>query len=249
MSASGPAGRRARDTDRADVCGRLDAAREDGQIDDAEHVTRIAAAKSARTLGELDVLVGDLQGPPLLRPLVRAGEPLPRRWLFASGAVAAGVAIGAVAGLIVPPGAGGPAGYRLTADGFARFVDDYRAEFGDTIADEISATEDQVYVVRQDGPGTSMSYLYDGRFRKFGGSSSRSSGVAFDMSAIDLRRLAGLVAGAPATTRLPDGSVDQIRAGGSDHTLAIHVEDDREQRGHLEVAFDGTVLAVFPYRP
>lgn len=180
---------------------------------------------------------------------MRAGEPLPRRWLVAAGVVGAGAAIGAVAGLIVPPGAGGSAGYRLTPDGFAQFIDDYRAEFGDALADEVSASEEHVYVVRQDGPGTSMSYLYDGTFREFGGSSSRSSEVAADLSAIDLQRLAGLVEGAPTTARVADGAVDQIRVDGDDRTISIFVENSRDQRGHLEIEFDGTVLAVFPYRP
>ncbi|MFZ2527037.1 MAG: DUF1707 domain-containing protein, partial [Rhodococcus sp. (in: high G+C Gram-positive bacteria)] len=153
------------------------------------------------------------------------------------------------AGLSVPPGTGSVE-YRLTPAGFAQFVDDYRAEFGDTVADEVRASDEHVYVVRQSGPGTTTTYLYDGGFRDFGGSSSRSSSAeTFDMSAIDLQRLAGLVAGAPTTARLPEGAVDQIRVDGKEHSVRISVKSSLDQHGHLEVSFDGTVLAVFPYRP
>ncbi|MHC3370632.1 DUF1707 SHOCT-like domain-containing protein [Rhodococcus aetherivorans] len=54
---------RARDIDRALVCGRLDTAYTDGQLDFGEHRDRTARAMSAKTLGELADLVRDLQPP------------------------------------------------------------------------------------------------------------------------------------------------------------------------------------------
>ncbi len=57
---------RARDVDRTAVRAALDAAFTDGQLSHVEHRRRTEAAQSARTLDDLDRLVGDLQAPPAL---------------------------------------------------------------------------------------------------------------------------------------------------------------------------------------
>ncbi|MEU0542852.1 DUF1707 domain-containing protein [Nocardia sp. NPDC005978] len=55
---------RARDVDRVNVRARLDAAYEEGQLGAAEYHDRSERARDARTLGELDRLVADLQATP-----------------------------------------------------------------------------------------------------------------------------------------------------------------------------------------
>ena len=58
---------RARDLDRSDTCAVLDTALSDGQITVDEHANRTAAAMTATTLGQLDLLVRDLQKATLRR--------------------------------------------------------------------------------------------------------------------------------------------------------------------------------------
>lgn len=55
------AGTRAKDSDRNTTCQVLDSALADGQLSMEEHRTRVAAATSAATLGDLQRLVDDLQ--------------------------------------------------------------------------------------------------------------------------------------------------------------------------------------------
>lgn len=74
---------RARDVDRVNVRARLDAAYEEGQLGAAEYHDRSERARDARTLGELDRLVADLQATPgatqtrvpTARPSRRGGYP------------------------------------------------------------------------------------------------------------------------------------------------------------------------------
>ncbi|WFR73020.1 DUF1707 domain-containing protein [Prescottella defluvii] len=63
MSAPVSAKARARDIDRAQTCGLLDAGYAEGQLDPTEYESRTATAMKAKTLGELDALVSDLQIP------------------------------------------------------------------------------------------------------------------------------------------------------------------------------------------
>ena len=92
---------RANDADRSLVCGMLDAAYADGELDGAEHASRISAAMVAKTRGELQDLVSDLQSPlpAFAQPAVPA---VPRRRGRTVGVVFGGglvvlAAMGAVA--------------------------------------------------------------------------------------------------------------------------------------------------------
>ena len=86
---------RANDAERADVCGILDSAYADGELDGDEHRQRTAAAMSAKTRGQLLGLLTDLQ----TRAPVFAQQPaavkvnLNRKWLI--GAAAGGVLVAA----------------------------------------------------------------------------------------------------------------------------------------------------------
>ncbi|RVW07650.1 DUF1707 domain-containing protein [Prescottella agglutinans] len=92
---------RARDIDRAQTCGLLDAGYGEGQLDPTEYEARTTAAMKAKTLGELDALVSDLQIPDHLVEAARASAAAPRRRVPARG-VAAGVAAAAViVGIVV----------------------------------------------------------------------------------------------------------------------------------------------------
>src|ERR1700742_1608554 len=53
---------RAKDTDRQEACAVLDNALGDGELSGEEHRERVSRATNAVTLGDLKVLVSDLQG-------------------------------------------------------------------------------------------------------------------------------------------------------------------------------------------
>lgn len=94
---------RARDIDRAQTCGLLDAGYGEGQLDPAEYEARTAAAMKAKTLGELDALVSDLQIPEHLVEATRATAPEPAPRQRVPGRVVAAVvaAVLAVGGTLV----------------------------------------------------------------------------------------------------------------------------------------------------
>jgi hypothetical protein len=94
---------RARDIDRAQTCGLLDAGYGEGQLDPAEYEARTAAAMKAKTLGELDALVSDLQIPEHLVEAARAKAPapMPRRRFPGRAVVALVAAVVAVVGTLV----------------------------------------------------------------------------------------------------------------------------------------------------
>lgn len=96
---------RARDADRDGIVARLDEAFVDGQLSDEDRDVRVSQALSARTLGDLDALVGDLQSdePPATTP----ARPR-RRAAVIAGSVVAGVALLGGIGIISAASTGGP---------------------------------------------------------------------------------------------------------------------------------------------
>ncbi|WP_327149082.1 DUF1707 SHOCT-like domain-containing protein [Nocardia sp. NBC_01329] len=253
---------RARDRDRADICGLLDTALAEGQLTAGEHEQRTAAAMRAKSFGELDALIDDLQIPgDLVNVPVLRGRRRSRPWWIPVGVVAAALAFGALGGLSAggedQPAARAVLPDTTTAAGIADFVEVYRAEFGDTVADEASFYPDHVSVDRYD-PVTRVqtSYTYrDGEFDDWTTSTSRAAEEpTLDLGEIDLTALAGLLAGAPQTAKAPGGTIDYIsvtyessRHGAAEPMVEIFVENEaKSDRGWFQVAFDGEPLAVHP---
>jgi hypothetical protein len=259
-------GIRARDTDRADVCGLLDAALADGQLTADEHAARTAKAMRAMSFGELDDVVGDLQIPDDLvdAPVVRVDRRRPRRWLAPVAVVVAAALIGAGVGGITRCAAdtSGPAGQSVSAKnvpvlttgvGLAYFIDRYRAEFGDTKADEVTMYPEYAIFTRQvaGDPTHSARYHYDGSFGKPTTAAGRKPDVrTFDLATMDLRAVTGLLAGAPESTKMPDGAVTHIgiefAAGSSTDipTLAVYTTNKAGASGFLTLTFAGEPLRV-----
>jgi len=155
-----PPNTRARDIDRANTSALLDAAFGDGQINKAEHRAMSELASEARTLADLDVLVGDLQRPADAPPDARPPRDTARPWFpLAVAAVAVAAAVGAftladgddaeatvtpvaqqidfdaVEPLVVAtPNPVSPEGMKV-------FLDRYRAKFGDLIVDDLTLYE------------------------------------------------------------------------------------------------------------
>ncbi|KAF0849393.1 DUF1707 SHOCT-like domain-containing protein [Nocardia caishijiensis] len=252
---------RARDADRADVCALLDAALADGQLTEAEHGKRTATAMRAETFGALDRLVDDLQVPGELAatPVARGAPRAPRRWWIPVGAVVLAGLLGAGAGLagrtVGDAVLGPPLPDLTTGNGFAHFLADYRAEYGSTLADELTLYPEYALVERDSGkPGKQDELQYRGDFERWGSPGSRSPGTrSFDLGEVDLAKYARLMSGAPQTTRVPGGWVSHVLVrfppGGAkdaEPEISIYVENEAEQSGYLKIRLDGEPIAVYP---
>ncbi|MFD6062923.1 DUF1707 SHOCT-like domain-containing protein [Rhodococcus wratislaviensis] len=255
------AGIRARDSDRADACGMLDAALADGQLSAEEHTSRTSTAMRAKTFDELDRLIGDLQIPsrlsasPVVSPRRRRSS---RRWVYAAVLVVAAAAVGGIAGAVANSDLGPSKSVPnlTTGAGLHFFLDEYRAEYGDTVADELGLYPAHAVFDRPSAGNAlqSDSYLYDGEFDDWGSSSTRSDDEkSFDLGTVDQVAIAGLLAGAPETLRVPDGAVEIVSfryEPGSDDgppTISIHVKNAAGHTGHMVVGFDGEPFDIYPY--
>ncbi|MFD0360547.1 DUF1707 domain-containing protein [Nocardia sp. GCM10030253] len=264
MATTRYSGIRARDTDRADVCGLLDTALSDGQLSVDEHAVRAAKAMRAKSFGELDDIVADLQIPDNLvdAPVIRVDRRRPRRWLAPVAVVIVAAVIGAAVGGITRCatdssglfGSNEHVPVLTTGAGLAYFIDEYRAEFGDTKADEVTAYPGYVLFKRQaaDNPTVTASYYYNGSFREPTTSNGRKPDVrTVDLATMDLRAIAGLLAGAPQTVKLPDGVVSHVSlelASSSSIDLGpvveIHLANQASSSGYLTATFAGEPLRV-----
>jgi Protein of unknown function (DUF3060)/Domain of unknown function (DUF1707) len=100
---------RATDGDRNDACQELDTALSQGQLSMEEHRQRLSAATSAKTLGELQSLVSDLQAPRVSTQR-RSRRSRPAVWLigFAGVLVVAGMVYSMTSVLSTPTPANRP---------------------------------------------------------------------------------------------------------------------------------------------
>ncbi|RDI46675.1 DUF1707 SHOCT-like domain-containing protein [Nocardia mexicana] len=208
-------GLRVRDADRVDACALLDTARDDGQITAGEHGERTAAALRAKTFGDLDALIGDLQIPgglvrsAVVNPSRRRG---PRRWIPAVVAVALAASIGALVGVAATdhPRPGDPDLPDLTtARGIETFLADYRTHFGDLLVDELTLHPEHASFERA-AVSRTLNFTYRGEFDDSSSSDRDREARPFDLGAIDLPLLARYLAGATQTVGAPDGAVTHI---------------------------------------
>ncbi|MBF6175487.1 DUF1707 SHOCT-like domain-containing protein [Nocardia blacklockiae] len=256
MSDTRHSGLRVRDADRVDACALLDSARDDGQLTTDEHAERTAKALRARTFGDIDALVGDLQIP---RNLVRSAVVNPprrqrsRRWIPAVATVAAAASIGVLVGVAATDGPGKPgadAPELTTAPGIEHFLADYRAHFGDLLVDELTLLPEHASFERG-GPDGTEHFTYRGTFDDSSASSRDPKTRPFDLAAIDLPMLARYLAGAPQTLGTPDGEVTHLILRRSTElpddgpTIAIYAKGAGDS-GYLEISPAGEVLEVFP---
>jgi hypothetical protein len=265
--ATTPVKLRARDTDRVETCSLLDTAHAEGQLTDAEHATRTDRAMKAVTFEQLGKLVDDLQIPSLyarsavVRPDRRPRDKQPgvaRRWASAAGIVVVAAGIGALAGSCSDGSVGGSASPSIptltTGEGIAHFIDDYRATFGDTVADEVLLFPEQGSIDRKSDsdPTRYVGYTYDGEFDSFSSDSARPRDTrTLDLGAVDVPVIAQLVSGAPQSVRVPDGTVSQVRFeyGTNDRiaepVVTIYVQDEYDRSAFMTATFDGDILGVY----
>ncbi|MGW4364742.1 DUF1707 SHOCT-like domain-containing protein [Nocardia takedensis] len=252
---------RARDTDRADVCGVLDAALADGQLSASEHAARTESAMRAESFGDLDRLITDLQIPGDLvdAPVVR-GKPLRMpRWAPAVGAVLAAALLGLVAGGIDRATADGPPEPPLptltTGPGLVHFLDDYRAAFGDLVFDDLTVYPEYALFHRADLDRTHSRYFrYDGEFSDYHNDAARKPDKpTVDLAGADLSLFARVLAGALTSLELPDGRITFVEfeypASPAEEPrpyMYVTAGNAAQQSGNLTIALDGTVLEVRP---
>ncbi|MEU0542851.1 DUF1707 domain-containing protein [Nocardia sp. NPDC005978] len=249
-------GLRVRDSDRVDACSLLDSARAAGELSESEHTQRTAAAMRARTFGDLDALISDLQIPRNLvdAPLIRPERRLPRRrWIAAAGTVAVAALLGSFFGWVSEPDP--PRTARTdgtTGQGFGSFLAAYRAEYGDSPVDDVTLYPDYVRVDRPIEGNRSEDLTYrDGRFGNSSTGSRSGSTESFQLTDIDVRAIAAILAGAPQTLRVPGGAISHVSIhrspGATDQSPVVTVYvTDGTQQGHMDIGFSGEPREVFP---
>lgn len=283
--ATAPLRLRARDIDRATVASALDQAYADGQLSFEEHRDRIATARTAKTLGELHGMVADLQLSVDLPEPAPPPQPRRSRIFVIAGATAAVAVIGIVSAALLsgpddakaydePVAASSPAPTAAivappdvvpivaepvvlnTEQGLARFIEQYRTKFGDTMADRVVLfpTSKPPYgsITRQGEPGLKQDYSFRGGFQRTGSSSVRDADAqAVDLATINLPVLAGTLAGAPQSVGLPGAQLSHLSINSWRGTpqIQIHVTDDAGRSGHLTTAFTGEQLELYPHVP
>jgi uncharacterized protein DUF1707 len=263
---------RARDLDRTEVCGLLDTAYADGQLDAEEHRSRTAAATAAKTLGELRELVGDLQ---LQKPMPglreRAPQPPKRRGnRVAAGAVAllllgAGFGIGRLTeqSPSSPVAAGGAAAAPIVVEptalhtpaGLRTLIDGVRTELGTTLVADLTVYPGYASVVMPTpgAPARAQSYHYKGGFDGPSTAGSRDpDDPLVDLAAIDVDKILGLLAGAEESLDVDNPTVHYliVRGTGSGPEVAVYAtNNDTGESGYLKAKPDGTIIGVHPYEP
>ncbi|MCA0156251.1 DUF1707 domain-containing protein [Tsukamurella sp. M9C] len=219
----GAADLRARDVDRVWVMARVDEAFTDGQLTVDEHLDRLAAARAATTIRELDLVLRDLQVP-VAPSAHRRGE---RRARVAVVVVAIAVVVTILAVAIawfsaesVPdrpaaaddrPGAAAQVADRLvggpmfSAAGLDEVVRATREKFGTTVIEGVHFYRDKavVRVPEAVSPTGAAWYTYSlgGAFHDrevYGGQAvSSDAALRVDVARLDTRRLAELIASSP----------------------------------------------------
>lgn len=250
MRAPRHSGLRVRDADRVDACALLDAARDNGQLTAQEHDDRAVKAMRAKTFGDLDGLIGDLQVPANLvdTPVVRADRrPRSRRWEVAAVVVAATALLGALVGWGAREVSGRPMPALNTGRGLDALIADYREHYGDTMVDELTLYPGYVIIERQAGNQTQR-IRYDGGFDSYTESARSSDAEAFDLATLDVPAIAGLIVGAPETVHAPGSPVGHIiierPKKGQDPFVRVYVNNPGDT-GYLEVTPSGEPLRVY----
>jgi hypothetical protein len=256
------------------VCGLLDTAYADGQLDAEEHRFRTGAATAAKTLGELRELVEDLQ---LEKPMPELRERAPRqpvrRGRRVAATIAALVLLGAGFGmgrLTASPAAAG--GTRVAAGGVAAapivveptalhtpaglraFIDGVRAEFGTTQIVDLTLYPDYASLEMPvpGAPARAQSYTYRGGFDDPSDTSRQPDMPLVDLAAIDVDKILGLLAGAGESLNVQNPTTRYLTVGdtGDGPEIAIHTDNkDTGASGYLEARPDGTILTLRPYVP
>jgi hypothetical protein len=224
---------RAKDTDRQDTCTMLDNALGDGELSGEEHRDRVSKATNAVTLGDLKVLVSDLQGdntPARLRTSKPKALPGGRGIAIAAFVVAVLFGMGLGWGLYgntssplnftSDPGAkpDGVAPVVLTPPtqlhslgGLTGLMEQTRKRFGDVVGYRLVIYPTYAILDRPDPSDDRrvLGYTYRGGWGDPTSSakSSADGPVAVDLSKFDITTTVGIMRGAPQTLHMKSSDV------------------------------------------
>nr|WP_194853184.1 DUF1707 domain-containing protein [Nocardia sp. SYP-A9097] len=272
-----PAGTRARDGDRSATCLLLDAGLADGQLSEADHHALTELAGEARTLGELADITADLQraadAPGVAQPPRQAhrGRGFGIAVLAACAAVFAGGFIAVDRPPAIPAGApvvlNGvvepivvPTPDLFTAEGISVFLDLYRAKFGDVLVDELTLYGKYASLTRA-VPGQAnrqVDYTYRGGFKSDREPTTRKQDLpVFDLGTVDLAALGRLLASAPTTLKVEQGTISHVmfetdaiaaaRGLPGVPIVRIYVTNKASESGFLELTPAGVVTRTYPF--
>ncbi|MGQ5696148.1 DUF1707 SHOCT-like domain-containing protein [Rhodococcus erythropolis] len=260
---------RARDVDRSDTCAVLDTALSDGQITVDEHANRTAAAMTATTLGQLDLLVRDLQKA-TLRNAVAKVRRIDKIWyLAAASTIFAGLigylTLSADDSPPAPPPVSpqaieplapivGSTLDTVTASGIREFITRYNNKFGTTMIDSANFYDGHASVTRAAAvsPNLKEDIDFRGGFTPSESSTSRAaSTTTFDLASVDIDKLAGYLAGASANLNVPDAKVSHIGMSSSSQEprISIYVDNDLGASASMELTPDGRPIRLSPFTP
>ncbi|KIQ19318.1 DUF1707 SHOCT-like domain-containing protein [Rhodococcus sp. MEB064] len=262
---------RARDIDRALVATALDSAYADGQLTYDEHRLRTDAARTAVTLGDLQLLAGDLQADvplPEPKPAPVREEPTGRRPLVLGAVVVLAVVTTAVVLGIRDSGPTAPSPGMIaaeqfepivavpfdftTAGGLADFRDRYLARFANPMITDLTMfpAEGRASLTRVED-GRTRDVSVDGGFAVSADTDPLEAGyLPFDFSLIDTARLAESMTTAAAAVERPGASVTHVlaRNTGTPEVL-VYAADADGRGGYLQTGLEGDVIRTVPYRP
>ncbi|MEZ0354398.1 DUF1707 domain-containing protein [Mycobacterium sp. pR1184] len=224
---------RAKDTDRQDTCTVLDNALADGELSGEEHRERVSKATNAVTLGDLKLLVQDLQGstPARLRAAKPTASPAVRSRGIAIAALVVSVLFGMGLGwglygntsspldFTSDPGAkpDGVAAVVLTPPkqlqslgGLTGLLEQARKKFGDTVGYRLLVYPTYASFYRPDPADDRQVLDYDYR----GGwddptvsPRTDAKAVAADLAKFDVKTAVGIMRGAPETLGIKPSEV------------------------------------------
>ncbi|MCX4096011.1 DUF1707 SHOCT-like domain-containing protein [Nocardia sp. alder85J] len=258
--------------DIAYACMLLNSAYAAGRLDGEEHRTRVDAAMSATTIGELRSLTNDLRSPPPGAVLGQygSGPVRSRRAVVTAAIIGVSAAVGYGLGVATRPGSrdtvtagGGDAGNGWattapsptaaapralhTAAGFSALVAAVSRKFGDTVVDDATVYPDYAVVTRgvPGEPAHAMNYYYKGGFDK-GTPTPRQPGTGtVDLSRVDVGKVMDLLASAPQTVAVPQPkSTYFIVDGMMGSRVVIYETDSYNVSGYLIAGLDGAVDSV-----
>ena len=141
-----------------------------------------------------------------------------------------------------------------TPEGFRRFVDAVRAEFGTTEVAQATVYADyaSVGVPVPGSPGRVQVRVYDGGFGSSSAALTRDAGSrGVDLAVFDVDAVLGLVAGAGRSLNVenPDQLRVMFRDVGDGPRAMVEAFGDSGQYGWLEATADGTITEQHAFAP
>ncbi|WFR73019.1 hypothetical protein P9209_04075 [Prescottella defluvii] len=131
------------------------------------------------------------------------------------------------------------------------FLHQYEQKFGDLRVDQVTFYRTYVYFTRmlQDQPHREQDWSYRGGFSPVRAPESRSlDTVTVDLAALDVDRLAEVLATGANRVGVPTGQVEHIFVRPDSSTgeglVSVLFEDKDDRRGMVDTRLDGTVVDV-----